>query len=74
MTANARRAVRKADHEQRMRQRHEFDQLRLAYAEGMRSAGVDLTRWMVARYQHPDRLIRIENGKDKVQLQMNESS
>ncbi len=38
----------------------------------MREAGVDLARWMVARYRHPDRLIRIENGngKDQVQLQM----
>jgi hypothetical protein len=72
MATDARRTVREADHQQRMRQRAEFDRLRLAYVGGMREAGVDLTRWMVARYQHPDRLIRIENGHDKVQLQMAE--
>jgi hypothetical protein len=73
MAADARRAAREADHLQRMRQRVEFDRLRLAYLGGMRETGVDLTRWMVARYQNPDRLIRIENGHDKVQLQMAES-
>ena len=36
---------------------------------GTASTGVDVTRWLVARYQHPDRLIRIE-GWDDLPLQV----
>jgi len=31
----------------------------------MRDMQVDLTRYLVAQYQHPDRLVRIEGGRDR---------
>ena len=71
LDADARRQQRTADHVQRIAQRHETDNQRLAFAGGMRDAGVDVTRWLVARYQHPDRLIRIE-GRENLQLQLTE--
>ena len=73
LAADAERVRRDADHGQHLRHRQELDRQRLAYTTGMREAGVDLTRWMVARYQHPDRLIRIEGGRDNLQLQMAEA-
>lgn len=69
LDADARRQERTADHLQRLAQRQETDRQRSTFAAGMRDAGVDVTRWMVARYQHPDRLIRIE-GRENLQLQM----
>ncbi len=71
LAADAARAERDADHQQRLQQRQELDRQKQAFASGMREAGVDMTRWLVARYQHPDRLIRIE-GRDDVQLQVAE--
>jgi hypothetical protein len=35
---------------------------RIAYLQAMNGLQVDLTRYLVARYQHPDRLIRIDGG------------
>jgi len=35
----------------------------LAFLRGMQGLKVDLTRYLVAQYQHPDRLIRIEEGQ-----------
>lgn len=69
LTAEAARGERAADHAQRLGQRQELDRQRQVFAAGMREAGVDMTRWLVARYQHPDRLIRIE-GRDACQLQL----
>jgi hypothetical protein len=60
LEADARRRHKEAEHEQGLRHRHARDAQKLTLAEGMHAAGVDLTRWFVARYQHPDRLIRIE--------------
>jgi hypothetical protein len=46
----------------------ELDQLRettrerLGFLQAMQSMQVDLTRYLVAQYQHPDRVIRIDNG------------
>jgi hypothetical protein len=71
LASDARRDIRDADHRLHLRQRQELDQQKQAFATGMAQAGVDVTRWLVARYQHPDRLIRIE-GRDDVQLQMTE--
>ena len=34
-----------------------------AYLKSMREMQVDLTRYLVAQYQHPDRLIRIDGGE-----------
>jgi len=73
LAADAQRSQRDADHGQHLRHRQELDRQRLAYTTGLREAGVDLTRWMVAKYQHPDRLIRIEGGRDNLQLQMAET-
>lgn len=71
LIADARRAERAADHTQRLAQRQELDRQRLAWHQGLREAGVDLTRWLVARSQRSDRLIRIEGGRDSnLQLQM----
>lgn len=69
LAADASRAERDADHQQRLRQRQELDRQKQVFAGGMRDAGVDVTRWLVARYQHPDRLIRIE-GREDLQLQV----
>lgn len=69
LAADASRDERDADHQQRLRQRQELDRQKQAFAGGMREAGVDVTRWLVARYQHPDRLIRIE-GREDLQLQV----
>lgn len=71
LASDAQRGRREADHGQRLRQRAASDQQRLAFTSGMRAAGVDLTRWLVARYQHPDRLIRVEGG-EPVQLHLND--
>ena len=69
LTAEAERSEREADHQGRLRQRTDLDRQRIGFIAGMREAGVDPTRWLVARYQHPDRLIRIE-GRENVQLQV----
>ena len=69
LSADAARAQRDADHGQRVRHRQEIDQQKQVFATGMREAGVDMTRWLVAKYQHPDRLIRIE-GREDLQLQV----
>lgn len=69
LASDARRAMRDADHQLHLRQRQDLDRQKQAFATGMGQAGVDVTRWLVARYQHPDRLIRIE-GRDDLQLQV----
>ncbi len=69
ISADAARDQRDADHRQRLRHRQEIDRQKQVFATGMREAGVDMTRWLVARYQHPDRLIRIE-GREDLQLQV----
>lgn len=35
---------------------------RLAFLQQMQGLQVDLTRYLVAQYQHPDRLIRVDGG------------
>jgi hypothetical protein len=69
LASDARRAMRDADHQVHLRQRQDLDRQKQTFATGMAQAGVDVTRWLVARYQHPDRLIRIE-GRDDLQLQV----
>ena len=39
------------------------NQEQTAFLESVRGLEVDLTRYLVAQYQHPDRLIRIEGGE-----------
>ena len=36
----------------------------IAQQQAMQSMQVDLTRYLVAQYQHPDRVIRIDNGSN----------
>ena len=45
---------------------------RLAFLQGMQGMKVDLTRYLVAQYQHPDRLIRIEEGQ-KTQVHLHDA-
>lgn len=60
-----------AEHENELVNRRRIDELErmhkeemngadLAHLDAMRNLGVDLTRYLIAQYQHPDRLIRIE--------------
>ena len=44
--------------------REQSDRQRLAFLEGMTALKVDLTRYLVAQYQHPDKLIRIAAGAE----------
>lgn len=43
-------------------QQRETDAQRLAFLEGAAGLKVDLTRYLVAQYQHPDRVIRLEGA------------
>ncbi|MEQ9380065.1 MAG: hypothetical protein RJP95_04330 [Pirellulales bacterium] len=38
------------------------NEIRLAFLQQMQGLQVDLTRYLVAQYQHPDRLIRVDGG------------
>ena len=40
------------------------NQERLGFLRAMEGMHVDLTRYLIARYQHPDRIIRIESGRN----------
>jgi hypothetical protein len=42
------------------------NQERLGFLRAMETMHVDLTRYLIARYQHPDRIIRIESGRNGV--------
>jgi hypothetical protein len=70
MTAAGERDEREANHQQRQRHRIARDGQRVTFIGGMHAAGVDPTRWLVARYQHPDRLIRIDSGSNNPQERM----
>jgi hypothetical protein len=57
----------------------ETNRERLAFLQSMHDMQVDLTRYLVAQYQHPDRVIRIDgvsattNGEDaRPQLHLHE--
>ena len=41
----------------------ETNRERLGFLQSMQNMGVDLTRYLIAQYQHPDRVIRIDNGE-----------
>jgi hypothetical protein len=45
----------------------------LSQLDAMKALGIDLTRYLIAQYQHPDRLIRIE-GENGAQLHMHDSN
>jgi hypothetical protein len=51
--------------------RRATDEQRAAHLASMREMQVDLTRYLVAQYQHPDRLIRISGDNDP-QLHLHE--
>jgi hypothetical protein len=48
------------------------DSERLRYLREMQGLQVDLTRYLVAQYQHPDRLIRVD-GINGSQLHLHEN-
>lgn len=53
--------------------KEEMNATDLAQLEAMRALGVELTRYLVAQYQHPDRIIRID-GDTSAQVHMHESN
>ena len=55
-------AAMRATNELELAHLKETDQARLAFLNTMQGMQVDLTRYLVAQYQHPDRLIRIDAG------------
>ena len=71
-----------ADHKQQIGHRRELQQLdaehlhteneeRVRFLREMQSLQVDVTRYLVAQYQHPDRLIQID-GTGRSQLHLHE--
>lgn len=73
------------DHQQAVTFKQELNTLELehthaqnteqsAFLGSMREMQIDLTRYLVAQYQHPDRLIRIDSGQeDQPQLHLHET-
>lgn len=56
-----------------LEQQRALNQEQAAYLTAMKNMQVDLTRYLVAQYQNPDRLIRIDGGNGRVpQLHLNE--
>jgi hypothetical protein len=54
-------------------QQQALNRERAAFLQSVRSLEVDMTRYLTARYQHPDRLIRIDgNGDRQAQLHLHE--
>jgi hypothetical protein len=53
-------------------QLHSENEERLQFLRSMQSLQVDLTRYLVAQYQHPDRLIRVD-GLPQSQLHLHEN-
>lgn len=47
------------------------NETRLVFLRQMQGLQVDLTRYLVAQYQHPDRLIRVDGGGPQVHLHDN---
>jgi len=56
----------------RLEHRQAIDREKATYLGSMREMQVDLTRYLVAQYQHPDRLIRI-SGDAAAQLHLHQS-
>jgi hypothetical protein len=46
----------------RVAKRQAMNHEKVALLEAMKTMQVDLTRYLVAQYQHPDRIIRIDGG------------
>lgn len=65
-------AQRKAMEAQAVAHREAQNQARLKFLHEMQNMQVDLTRYLVAQYQHPDRLIRLE-GVDNGQLHVHDN-
>ncbi len=64
------------EHQQAVTFKKEFNEMELehekarnaeqaGYLQAMQGMQVDLTRYLVAQYQHPDRLIRIDGGNER---------
>jgi len=57
-------AARKAANELAIQRQLEHNREQAEYFRSLGGLQVDLTRYLIARYQNPDRLIRIEGGRD----------
>ncbi|MEN6373127.1 MAG: hypothetical protein ABFD64_14070 [Armatimonadota bacterium] len=49
-----------------------MDREQIEFLQSMKGMNIDLTRYLVAQYQNPDRLIRIEDGQKSAQLHLHE--
>ena len=58
-------------HDIELAQRQADNREQLTYLQGIAGLKVDVTRYLVAQYQHPDKIIRIDGGADS-QLHLHE--
>jgi hypothetical protein len=58
-------------HDIELAQRQAENREQLTYLQGIAGLKVDVTRYLVAQYQHPDKIIRIDGGAD-AQLHLHE--
>jgi hypothetical protein len=63
--------LQKRRHDLELTQREADNREQLAYLQGIAGLKVDVTRYLVAQYQHPDKIIRIDSGADP-QLHLHE--
>lgn len=63
--------LRKRSHDLELAQRRADNAEQLAFLQGIGGLNVDVTRYLVAQYQHPDKVIRIDNGAES-QLHLHE--
>ena len=61
---DAKLAARKAANELAIRHEVDHNREQSGFFSSLGGLKVDLTRYLVAQYQNPDRLIRIEGGRD----------
>lgn len=69
----AEREHRRASHQIELEHQEAADEEQARYLAVMREMQVDLTRYLVAQYQNPDRLIRI-SGDNGAQLHLHEDN
>ncbi len=68
----AKRDARRESNQIALEHRQAINQQKATYLASMREMQVDLTRYLVAQYQHPDRLIRI-SGDSSPQLHLHQN-
>jgi hypothetical protein len=62
--AEAELEIRRRAQDAALAHRQELHRERLAYLAGMKGMEIDLTRYLVAREMHPEKLITIDGGRD----------